>query len=84
MYLHRQEVVPIVVESGKGVTASQANRLLGRTGASFWQRESYDHAASIENNPVKARRGAGAGDFPWSSAREGKAAGAETSLGAAR
>ena len=67
MYLHRQEVVPIVVESGKGVTASEANRLLGRTGESFWQRESYDHgvrdtgelermAAPMENNPVKAGR----------------------------
>jgi len=26
----------------KGVTAREANRFLGRTGESFWQRESYD------------------------------------------
>ena len=49
----------------KGVTARQANLLLGGTGQPFWQRESYDHVvkqeremerlvAYIENNPVKA------------------------------
>jgi REP element-mobilizing transposase RayT len=27
----------------KGVTAREANKLLGRTGQPFWQRESYDH-----------------------------------------
>ena len=133
MYLHRQEVAQIVVESLKrgvelghydlrayvvmanhvhvlllpkvapgrllqslkGVTAREANRLLGRTGESFWQRESYDHwvrdtgeleriVAYIENNPVKAGLIARAEDYPWSSTTEGKAGGAETSLGAAR
>ena len=54
-----------LLKSLKGYTAYQANRLLGRTGEPFWQRESYDHwvrsqeewpriAAYIENNPVKA------------------------------
>src|SRR5216683_1475293 len=49
----------------KGYTAREANRLLGRTGQPFWQAESYDHSVSddreldrikayIENNPVKA------------------------------
>src|SRR4051812_35464763 len=28
----------------KGYTAREANRLLGRTGRPFWQAESYDHA----------------------------------------
>ncbi len=47
----------------KGYTATQANKLLGRTGA-FWQAESYDHvvrAGELERivsyvleNPVKA------------------------------
>jgi putative transposase len=65
----------------KGYTAYQANRLLGRTGEQFWQRESYDHfvrddgewsriAAYIENNAVKAGIVIRAEDFPWSSAHE--------------
>jgi len=47
----------------KGYTATQANKLLGRTGA-FWQAESYDHVvrngemeritAYVLENPVKA------------------------------
>ena len=74
-----------LLQSLKGVTAREANRLLGRTGESFWQRESYDHwvrdtqeleriVAYIENNPVKAGLVARAEDYLWSSA-----AGAETS-----
>ena len=54
-----------LLKSLKGYTARQANLLLGRTGETFWQRESYDHvvrspeefqkiSAYIENNPVKA------------------------------
>jgi len=49
----------------EGATARQANLILGRTGETFWQAESYDHwvrdasewrriASYIENNPVKA------------------------------
>jgi len=49
----------------KGYTAREANRLLGRTGQPFWQAESYDHVVRddresdrikgyIENNPAKA------------------------------
>ena len=47
----------------KGYTATQANKLLGRSGA-FWQPESYDHVvrpgelprilAYVAENPVKA------------------------------
>ncbi|MBI3698048.1 MAG: transposase, partial [Acidobacteria bacterium] len=84
-----------LLQSLKGATAREANRLLGRTGESFWQRESYDHwvrdggelqriVAYIENNPVKAGLVARAQDYAWSSAGKGKAGGAETSLGAAR
>jgi putative DNA methylase len=54
-----------LMKSLKGCTAREANRLLGRTGIPFWQKESYDHAVRnetewnrivryIENNPVKA------------------------------
>jgi REP-associated tyrosine transposase len=49
----------------KGVTAREANSILGRTSETFWQAESYGHwvrdekewrriSAYIENNPVKA------------------------------
>ncbi len=84
-----------LLQSLKGVTAREANLLLGRTGESFWQRESYDHwvrdsaeleriVAYIENNPVKAGLVPRAEDYRWSSAGEGRAPGTETSLGAAR
>jgi REP element-mobilizing transposase RayT len=32
-----------LLQSLKGATARQANLLLGRTGETFWQAESYDH-----------------------------------------
>ena len=32
-----------MMKSLKGSTAREANRILGRTGQSFWQAESYDH-----------------------------------------
>ena len=68
-----------LLKSLKGFTAREANRILGRTGEPFWQRESYDHwvrneaefqriRAYIENNPVKAGMAPQAGDYPWSSA----------------
>jgi REP element-mobilizing transposase RayT len=73
----------------KGATAREANRVLGLTGTSFWQKESYDHwvrdAAEfdrirryIENNPVKAGIVHAPGEFPWSSAY------VDTSVDAAR
>jgi hypothetical protein len=69
-----------LLKSLKGSTAREANRLLGRTGEPFWQRESYDHwvgdeaewnriAAYIENNPVKVGLAARAEEYRWSSAR---------------
>jgi REP element-mobilizing transposase RayT len=60
-------------------TAEEANSLLGRMGAPFWQDESYDHRARnaagrdrladyIEENPVSAGLVARAEDWRWSSA----------------
>src|SRR4051812_17471390 len=68
-----------VFHSLKGFTAREANKALGRTGAPFWQRESYDHwirddpewgrvKRYIEDNPVKAGLVVCAQDFRWSSA----------------
>jgi REP element-mobilizing transposase RayT len=76
----------------KGYTAREANRLLKRTGKPFWQTESYDHwvrnrndgeriKAYIENNPVRAGLVARAEDYPWSSASAGRKA--EMNLGSA-
>jgi putative transposase len=67
-----------LLKSLKGHTAREANRLLGRTGEPFWQRESYDHCvrdsaefariiAYIENNPLKAGLVERAEEYPWSS-----------------
>jgi REP element-mobilizing transposase RayT len=79
-----------LLQSLQGATAREANRILGRTGESFWQAESYDHwvrdegewqriATYIEDNPVKAGLVLHAEDYPWSSAFE-RGASAETSL----
>lgn len=54
-----------LLQSLKGFTAKLANRVLGRIGEPFWQKESYDHwvrnegewrriATYIEENPVRA------------------------------
>ncbi len=78
-----------LLKSLKGATAREANKLLGRTGEPFWQKESYDHwvrgqaelqriKAYIENNPVKAGLANVPDEYPWSSA------GVEKSLDAAR
>jgi putative transposase len=78
-----------LMKSLKGASAREANRVLGRTGEPFWQKESYDHWVRnpsefqkirmyIEANPVKAGLARNPQDYPWSSA------GVETSLDAAR
>jgi len=65
----------------KGFTAREANRILGRTGQTFWQDEVFDHwcrdraefvriVRYIENNPVKAGLVKQPKDWPWSSAAE--------------
>ncbi|GIV02400.1 MAG: hypothetical protein KatS3mg082_3032 [Nitrospiraceae bacterium] len=54
-----------ILHSWKSYTANEANKLLGRKGRDFWQRESYDHLVRNEKdflriwqymlaNPVKA------------------------------
>jgi REP element-mobilizing transposase RayT len=79
--LIRPKIAPDrLLKSLKGATAREANRLLGRTGEPFWQKESYDHwvrnhreferiQAYIETNPVKAGLVRSPRDYPWSSAR---------------
>ena len=65
----------------KGFTAREANRMLGRTGQTFWQDEVFDHwcrdqaefvriVQYIENNPVKAGLVKQPEEWPWSSAAE--------------
>jgi REP element-mobilizing transposase RayT len=68
-----------ILQSRKRHTARQANLLLGRTGETFWQHESYDHwirddeekariRRYIRNNPVKARLCRAPEEWRWSSA----------------
>ena len=70
---------PRLLQAVKGASAREANRVLGLTGRSFWQRETYDHwvrseaewvriASYIEMNPVRAGLVQCAGDYRWSSA----------------
>ena len=65
-----------IMQSLKGFTARQANKLLSREGQ-FWRHESYDHvvrdSAELErmrqyilNNPVKAGLATGPEEWPWS------------------
>ena len=74
-----QVAIPKITHWIKGRTAREANRLLGRAGAPFWQHESYDHwvrsqkelhriARYIEENPVSAGLAAAPEDWLWSSA----------------
>jgi len=69
-----------IMQSVKGYSAYQCNRLLGRHGE-FWQDESYDHVVRdddellriieyVENNPVKAGLVKRREDWQWSSARD--------------
>jgi len=68
-----------IVKSWKGFTAREANKLLGRTGTTFWQPESFDHwirdddemahiCRYVEHNPVTARLCDAPEKWPWSSA----------------
>ena len=70
---------PKLLQSLKSYTGREANKLLGRTGEPFWQKESYDHwvrnddelrriRVYIEQNPVKAGLVTKPEDYPWSSA----------------
>jgi REP element-mobilizing transposase RayT len=66
----------------KGFTAREANRMLAREGQRFWQHESYDHwvrgdeqfgriVRYIEENPVRAGLAASPEEYRWSSAYRG-------------
>jgi REP element-mobilizing transposase RayT len=68
-----------LLQSVKGFSAREANKILARFGESFWQPESYDHwvrdAAEferireyIEENPVRAGLAASPEDCSWTSA----------------
>jgi REP element-mobilizing transposase RayT len=73
--------VPVsrLMQSLKRFTAREGNRILGLTGRSFWQDESYNQlvrnelefkriARYIEMNPVRAGLAATPEEFQWSSA----------------
>jgi putative transposase len=75
-----------ILKSWKGYTALHANRLLNRTGTTFWQNESYDHCCRDDQdrarccayttmNPATARLCTRPEDWPWSSAHVGQASG---------
>jgi REP element-mobilizing transposase RayT len=68
-----------ILKSWKNFTAREANKVLSRTGNSFWQTESFDHwirddnerariSRYIRNNPVTAKLCLAPEDWPWSSA----------------
>jgi putative transposase len=68
--------LPKLTKSLKGITAKRANVILGQTGKSFWQEESYDRQVRdgrefeqirryIENNPVSAGLVQDASDYRW-------------------
>ncbi len=74
--------LPKLMQSIKGRSAREANKILGMSGKSFWQPESYDHLVRnpeefrriknyIENNPVKAGLAADRESYRWSSAWSG-------------
>ena len=71
-----------IAQSWKRHTAREANKILGRTGQTFWQPEPFDHwirsdeeharcCRYVLNNPVKARLCAAPEDWQWSSAWRG-------------
>jgi putative transposase len=71
--------IPKLTQSLKRHTARQANLILGLTGRTFWQDESYDRLVRdrdefqrviryIGNNPVRAGLAARPDGFPWSRA----------------
>jgi putative transposase len=68
-----------ITKSIKGYTVRECNKILRRTGTSFWQEESFDHVVRnedqfhriktyIEMNPVKAGLVTKPDDWTWSSA----------------
>lgn len=77
--LKPNEKLPEIMRWMKSATAGRANRLAGRKGQAFWQREYFDRwirtgkalasvIAYVEANPVNAGLVSCAEDWPWSSA----------------
>lgn len=75
--------LPKLMQSIKGRSAREANKILGISGKSFWQPESYDRLVRnpeefrriknyIENNAVKAGLAADRESYRWSSAWSGR------------
>ena len=67
-----------ILQSWKGYTAREANRILHRTGQMFWQPEAYDHLVRDDDdlhrcvryttlNPVNAALCQRPEEWPWSS-----------------
>ena len=50
------ETLSAILQSRKRHTARQANRMLGRTGAPFWQPELYDHWIRSDTEKARIRR----------------------------
>ena len=72
-----------ITKAIKAISARRANQILGRTGQTFWQDETYDHwvrseeefnkvVKYIEWNPVKAGLVQKIEDWRWSSAGPGQ------------
>jgi len=81
-----------ILRSRKRHMARQANIILGRTGETFWQHESYDHwirndeeksriRRYIRNNPVKAGLCGAPEDWRWGSAHFGKGEAGRLAIG---
>ena len=77
--LHPGWTLSEILKSWKGFSAREANRILKRTGTTFWQVESFDHLIRddddlhrschyITMNPVNARLCKRPEDWKWSSA----------------
>ena len=47
---HPQHSLTAILHSWKSFTANEANKLLGRSGQEFWERESYDHLVRDEED----------------------------------
>jgi REP element-mobilizing transposase RayT len=71
-----------ILKGRKQYTATQSNRILGKTGQTFWQRESFDHwirndeeksriRRYIRMNPVNATLCKSPEEWQWSSAWPG-------------
>jgi len=77
-----QVTVGRLIQSVKGYSAREANRILGRVRTPFWQQEYFDHwirdkaefvriVSYIENNPVRSGLVPRPELFRWSSACDG-------------